>query len=432
MKLFSRVIILLLIAIQANGQAVTVTANFNYVIKYGCKADTVIFTNTSANAVTYSWVFGDNTYDTATNPRHVYLLQGIDTVKLYAANDTLLDSSIQYISHIHPLHAAFTVDTNIICQGGSITLSDASIDTLPTYQWNFGDGSTDVVPNTKHTYAQSGVYTVALTVTDFIPCSDTAYKVIYVDTISKATISVSDTVICKATYITFTGSYASVGDTGVVWDFADGDVVKNVNPISYGYNLPGVYVATMTAVYRACPNVSTTKKITVVAQPSINIGNDTSICAGGEAILLKDAVNAGAPGASWIWSTGETGDQIQVVRPGIYTATVRLNGCYATQTVKVSNDCYMNIPNAFTPNNDGFNDYFYPRQYLTSGLISFKMDIYNRWGEVMFTTTSVEGSGWDGKFNNVAQPQGVYVYVIDATFKDGQHEHHQGNFTLLR
>ena len=90
------------------------------------------------------------------------------------------------------------------------------------------------------------------------------------------------------------------------------------------------------------------------------------------------------------------------------------------------------MPNVFTPNGDGINDYFFPRQLLTRGLTSFSMNVYNRWGQIVFTSTSIDGRGWDGTFNGVSQPEGVYVYIIDATFKDGQKEHHQGNLTLLR
>jgi gliding motility-associated-like protein len=60
------------------------------------------------------------------------------------------------------------------------------------------------------------------------------------------------------------------------------------------------------------------------------------------------------------------------------------------------------------------------------------MDIYNRWGQLIFTTNSLDGRGWDGKFNDVPQPVGVYIYVIDAKFKDAEKQHRQGNITLLR
>ena len=92
----------------------------------------------------------------------------------------------------------------------------------------------------------------------------------------------------------------------------------------------------------------------------------------------------------------------------------------------------MDIPNVFTPNGDGVNDYFYPRQYLTKGLSAFSMTIYNRWGEQIFQSTSINGRGWDGKLNGMDQPEGVYVYIIDAVFVDGNKEHQQGNITLMR
>jgi gliding motility-associated-like protein len=60
------------------------------------------------------------------------------------------------------------------------------------------------------------------------------------------------------------------------------------------------------------------------------------------------------------------------------------------------------------------------------------MSIYNRWGQQIYETTSTDGQGWDGALNGVAQPSGVYVYVIDVTFKDGQIEQHKGNVTILR
>ena len=112
--------------------------------------------------------------------------------------------------------------------------------------------------------------------------------------------------------------------------------------------------------------------------------------------------------------------------------TTTINGCPSSDSITVLNDCYMNLPNVFTPNGDGVNDFFFPRDYLTKGLTAFKMEIYNRWGEIIFSTTKTDGAGWDGKYNGIPQPEGVFIYKMDATFKDGVHEHHQGNFTLLR
>lgn len=75
---------------------------------------------------------------------------------------------------------------------------------------------------------------------------------------------------------------------------------------------------------------------------------------------------------------------------------------------------------------------FLPRELLSSGLTSFKMSIYNRWGEQIFTTSAIDGRGWDGKYNNVPQPQGVFVYVIDASFINNVKKTFKGNVTLMR
>ncbi len=413
-----------------------VTAGFNYTIKYGCIADTVVFHNTSTGTINYAWKFGDGFSSIEDSPVHVYQVQAQDTVTLYSSVASCIDSNTQYINLVHPLHAYFTEDTDLICQGGSVSFADSSsVGTGISYLWEYGDNVLHppvTTTTTSHIYPQAGMYKAYLVVKDFRPCTDTMYKIVMVDTISGISVALTDTVICQGTYVTFTGSYASLGNTGVTWTLGDGDSIKNVNPLVYGYQQPGVYNVRSEAIYRVCPDTSAHRKITVIAQPKMDLGPDVSICKGSVSITLADNVNAGNPVATWMWNTGEKTSSIVVVAPGVYSSTVRIGGCEASASVTVKNDCYMNIPNVFTPNNDGVNDYFYPQQYLSSGLISFNMTIYNRWGELVFKTNSLDGAGWDGKFNNADQPEGVYVYLIDGVFKDGQQEHHQGNVTLLR
>jgi len=164
----------------------------------------------------------------------------------------------------------------------------------------------------------------------------------------------------------------------------------------------------------------------------MDLGSDTSICPGGVPLLLADNINTRFPNTQWRWSTGALSPSILVTTPGTYYLDVSINGCKTADSIVVLNDCYLDIPNVFTPNGDGLNDYFFPRNLLSHGLTTFTMNIYNRWGQLIFETSNLDGGGWDGRFNNAEQPEGVYVYVIDATFKDGQKEHHQGNVTLLR
>jgi gliding motility-associated-like protein len=333
---------------------------------------------------------------------------------------------------LHPIHAEFTEDSSIICQGKRVIFTDGSTGTGKSYLWSFGDGSFSSVSNPVHNYPHEGVYKVFEVVTDFVPCTDTAFTTISVDTISPIHMGITDTVICRGTYVTFTGNYSTIGNTGITWTMGNGEIFQNLNPLVYAYQTTGTYTVTAAVTYRVCPDTEVSRKITIIPAPEVNLGPDTSICKGGQPILLVDEINKNTRGASWEWSTGQTGPAISVYEPGTYSVVVKIEGCPATYTVKVDNDCYINIPNVFTPNGDGINDYFFPRNLLTSGLISFKMDIYNRWGQLVFESTSTDGRGWDGKLNNADQPEGVYVYVIDATFKDGQAEHHQGNITLIR
>lgn len=87
------------------------------------------------------------------------------------------------------------------------------------------------------------------------------------------------------------------------------------------------------------------------------------------------------------------------------------------------------IPNAFSPNNDGQNDYFKISNITDEKLIDFK--VFNRWGTILYRTTDAK-AGWDGTFKNQPQPVGVYGYVIRIGYSDGYVETYKGTVTLLK
>jgi gliding motility-associated-like protein len=147
-------------------------------------------------------------------------------------------------------------------------------------------------------------------------------------------------------------------------------------------------------------------------------------------LLLSDINNA--PDPSTLWSTGVTASSITVTEPGRYWARIANGECATTDSIFIKRDCYLNIPNSFSPGGDGLNDYFLPRELLSSGLKTFKMNIYNRWGENIFFTDKIDGRGWDGKYNGVPQPMGVYVYVIDVVYINNIKKSYKGNVTLVR
>ena len=415
-----------------------INAGFSDVIHYGCHGDTVLFSNESnspgaTNPVImyYQWNFGDSSSDSAASPTHVYA-QGTYTITMTADNHYCFTDTQMVLTLFHPLKAGFTYSPSLLCQNGDVTFTDTSIGAL-SYQWNFGNGVTANTANAAYNYQNSGVYKPMLVVANNIPCMDTAMAVVEVDSQSDVKLVLSDSVLCRSTDVSFDAIFTSSGNTGMTWNFGDGDSVQNRDPLVRSFDATGIFTVTAIAYFRVCRDTSASKVVHVYPQPGINLGpGDTTICAGSDPMVLTDKINEGNPDASWKWSTGQTGPSITVVAPGIYTSTVTLFGCTSSFSVDVKNDCYIDIPNVFSPNGDGLNDYFFPRTTLTSGLITFNMNIYNRWGELIFQSSSLDGRGWDGTFNNVPQPEGVYVYVIDGTFKDGQKEHHQGNVTLVR
>lgn len=91
-----------------------------------------------------------------------------------------------------------------------------------------------------------------------------------------------------------------------------------------------------------------------------------------------------------------------------------------------NNDIY--VPNVFTPNGDGKNDFF---GVFGNAIASLELNVYNQWGQRIYQATDIN-KGWDGTFRGQAQPSGVYVYYIKAKFFDGQNAMKKGTITLLR
>jgi gliding motility-associated-like protein len=408
---------------------------FNYNIGLGCKGDTLYTSNQSwpASDLTYIWNFGDGTsVSTATDPTHVYYSPGTYNVELYITNTKCYDSITHSFTLDNLINAGYTATPYpYVCQETPVTFTNTSVGTSLSYTWIYGDEDVDHTANTVHSFVRTGTYNVQMVVSNYVPCYDTVIKTIEVDSISGISMSATDNSICQGTGVTVEGVYSLIGNTGVVWSFGPGDTLKNVNPVLRVYDQPGEYTITVQALYRACPDTSVSRTFVVYSNPPIDLGADTAICPGSNAISIGNRAQEQV-GASWEWNTGQTTQQISIIEPGDYYAKVTLNGCSSVDTIHVYNDCYIDIPNVFTPNGDGLNDYFFPRQLLARGLSTFSIQIYNRWGELVFSSNTLDGRGWDGRFNGVPQPEGVYIYILDATFIDGEHEHRKGNVSLLR
>jgi gliding motility-associated-like protein len=165
-----------------------------------------------------------------------------------------------------------------------------------------------------------------------------------------------------------------------------------------------------------------------------NLGNDTFLCLENKNAFLK--VIAQVPsGASALWNTGSTQNDIVVTDSGWYAVTVTAGACKGVDSIHVDQlycECPMLIPNAFSPNNDGLNDYFIPALPGNCAVDEFALEIYNRWGQRIFTSYKRD-KGWDGTYNGHAADMGSYRYRIRMLLGVHKKEVTQnGDFMLIR
>ncbi|MCX6181932.1 MAG: gliding motility-associated C-terminal domain-containing protein [Bacteroidetes bacterium] len=139
-------------------------------------------------------------------------------------------------------------------------------------------------------------------------------------------------------------------------------------------------------------------------------------------------------GKNYLWSTGETSSSISISAQssGYYYVSVE-NICKASDSiyVKVKNDeSYggIYIPNAFTPNNDGENDFFQIKGVFVDDL---KVSIFDRWGAEIYHWDGINGF-WDGRLNGNVVQTDVYVYVVKFKPDCGDNETIVGHISALR
>jgi len=178
---------------------------------------------------------------------------------------------------------------------------------------------------------------------------------------------------------------------------------------------------------------SLTSTITVMPTPSVNAGRDTLILEGGETKL-----NAIASGRNitykWFPSTGLSRDDIPdpVASPLediTYTLTVTSDqACAAMDNIRIKVLKQPEVPNAFSPNNDGMND-LWNVKYLES-YANATVKVFSRYGGIVYQSSKGYSKPWNGQFNGIDLPVGTYYYIIDPKTK-GRHVI-SGAVTILR
>lgn len=133
------------------------------------------------------------------------------------------------------------------------------------------------------------------------------------------------------------------------------------------------------------------------------------------------------------WNTGDTTCCIQPQKTGTYAVTVSDECGSVTDSAHVMmKDCTncLFVPNAFTPNKDGLNDYF--GVISSCDIIRFTMRIYNRWGQEIFTTNDINAR-WNGMYKADFAISGTYFYFIEySTMYSNEPVLMKGDISLIR
>lgn len=345
---------------------------------------------------------------------------------------------------VSAIQAAFSLSADTLCISDSLLTNNLSVGSDYLNHWNFGDGFTYININQAHRYAAPGLYEVQLAVTNSDGCTDTTSRKVWVSPVPDVTVLPEGYAVCTGDPLHFDFTYLQ-GFSLLSWDFGDGNLTEWLDDrengvrrgesgtlsLQHAYDRAGKYYLTVTAYTPGCGLKQWQDSIVVHPMPQVDLGPDTALCLHGAPVVLHNRFPV-PEGASFRWSTGEITPEIEARHHGEISLTVETEYCSNTDHVLIAKDCYVDIPNAFTPNGDGSNDYFFPRQLMASSVAAFRMQVLNRWGQLVFETQRTDGRGWDGRFNGKEQPGGVYVYLISISFTNGRTESYQGNVTLLR
>jgi len=190
------------------------------------------------------------------------------------------------------------------------------------------------------------------------------------------------------------------------------DTVFTINPgINLELDLPSILqlVEGQGGLIQALTNVSVDDLSTIQWNPTGILSCDTCL-------------------TTTIQSTGDATFQLTIIHN---------NGCIATAVINiiVIPETKVFIPNAFSPNGDGMNDYF--TLFANDQVVEIlELSIFDRWGEHVFQQYNFEPNvpviGWDGRFRGRKVPNGVYIYFAEIRFADGTTEIFRGDVTLLR
>ncbi len=390
--------------------------------------------------LTYTWDFGDGTFDYSNDIAHKYLLAGTYLVKLTAKETNggcTDDSSYTVIVHQSPI-TGFAINNNTQCfPGHQFVLTNGTTilsDTL-LYTWNMGDGVVNTAKDINYSYAKDGNYTIKLVATTLFGCQDSIVRNVTVHPTPKADFTIRP--VCENLQVpiinrTFNNTQSTIN---YLWNFDNGHMDNVKSPV-YSYPVAGTYAVKLIVSTVQCPVSfdTATHIITVDAAAKGIVYADKDA-----AFNFPEPLQARQIGTGVIWTPATNlNDRFSFtpvfngLTPQLYTIQIKTaTGCLTvdTQLVKTHKKIEIYVPTGFTPGGDGINERLRPVLIGFSKVNYFR--IYNRWGKLLFSMNS-DQPGWDGKVGGQPAEMQTVVWMIEAVDVDGKVHNRQGTTVIIR
>lgn len=385
----------------------------------------------------WSWNFADsasgiNNISNVQSPCHVFTAAGTYNVILTATSNFGCQGTINLPVTVYPPPVAGFTSTDVCLN--AITVFSSTSTGAAQWNWTFGDGNSSSAQNPTHTYLGYGTYLVTLIVQSSSSCRDTVTDTVTVHPLPIVNFSADS--VCVGVPTTFMdNSFIPIGNiAGWNWNF--GDPASGANDTStaqsptHVFTAPGTFNVTLTLTSNN--NCTSTLSLPVIVFPLPVAGFSAEPA---PTVTLSETVeftdlSTGAV-VSWWWDFGDSALASEqnpahlYTDTGMYVITLIVesnNGCRDTveQPLRVK-DFTFYIPNAFTPNGDGHNDFFFGQGI---GIVEYEMFIFDRWGNRIYyckvsdlpqTLPCMWSGTVDGSSSDVVVQEDVYVWKVKLT-----------------
>jgi gliding motility-associated-like protein len=245
-----------------------------------------------------------------------------------------------------------------------------------------------------------------------------------------------DSIACAGTSVEFFAVAVNGGtNPSYQWKLNGVNIGGNTNTITISSLQNNDIVSCVLTSNDPCIDIRTavsnniSVKVNTIKPPADFLPKDTSLCSYQRIELGPNSTRF----TSFLWNDGSTTQNISVKGPGSYwlQVTDRFQ-CTGRDTVTIfPKNCIEGVfvPNAFTPNRDGYNDVFMP--IMNADVKAYKFVVYDRWGRVVFQTTTLN-KGWDGKVNGLPYDTGVFVWQCQYQIYGEEPTSKRGTVLLLK